>query len=300
VATRQQINLIRALAAQRGLDPSAVLAVAAQEGLSGGIGDSGTSFGPFQLHKGGALPRNLANPAQWSWSKAGLIYALNAISRVARGRKGSDAIRNIVSRFERPANPEAEIAKALAAYGRPGAGMPRQTSESAPQVAPLNPQGNNTLLQAILAGDTHQGVLDTIRARQAAPPIMPPGGPVSPPNAPPGSMQGFTPAELFYRDMALKMGHKIGAVPNHYDHVHAAYQNPQAVLKAIALARSLGLRVGENPYVGGVAPVHVRNSYHYRTFPKKYNGRRLGEGIDVSGNQAKMLQFYKLLAGGLR
>jgi hypothetical protein len=35
----------------------------------------------------------------------------------------------------------------------------------------------------------------------------------------------------------------------------------------------MGLHVGENPHFGGVTPVHVQGSYHYK-----------GEAIDVSGD----------------
>ena len=89
--------LILALARQMGIkDPKAALAVASAEGLAGGIGDSGTSFGPWQLHAGGALPRGINNPHQWAWSQAGLKYALSQIKKVAGNRTGADAIANIV------------------------------------------------------------------------------------------------------------------------------------------------------------------------------------------------------------
>jgi len=71
-------------------------------------------------------------------------------------------------------------------------------------------------------------------------------------------------------------------------------------LRALALARRLGLRVSENPYVDPVDPVHVKNSFHYRTFPGRYNGRRLGEAVDVSGKPQVMARLYKILAGGLK
>jgi len=101
----------------RGLDPQAVLAVARVEGLGGGIGDHGTSFGPFQLHIGGALPRGIANPHQWARSQAGIDYALDRIASVARGKRGRAAVNAIVRRFERPARPDAEVARALGLYG---------------------------------------------------------------------------------------------------------------------------------------------------------------------------------------
>lgn len=104
-----------------GLDPAAVLAVASTEGGFGGPsstpGDFGTSFGPFQLHRGGALPSYVQDPQGWSWSTAGIDYALSRIASVARGLVGQDAISNIVYRFERPADPAAETAKAAGRYG---------------------------------------------------------------------------------------------------------------------------------------------------------------------------------------
>ena len=107
---------------RRGLDPHAVLAVARVEGLSGGIGDQGTSHGPFQLHVGGAFPTRLAGLSgqqrqAWAESQQGINYALDRIASVARGRRGRDAVAAIVSRFERPADIPGEIAKAYGLYG---------------------------------------------------------------------------------------------------------------------------------------------------------------------------------------
>jgi murein DD-endopeptidase MepM/ murein hydrolase activator NlpD len=116
-----------------GLDPAAVHAIAAQEGSSGwggrsvtaGIGDSGTSFGPWQLHWGGAYPafapHGSAQAAQaWAMSKPGIDYALSQIAGVAKGLRGKAAIESIVRRFERPAAPDPEISRAWAAYGKYG------------------------------------------------------------------------------------------------------------------------------------------------------------------------------------
>lgn len=109
---------IAALARQHGLDPDATLRVAGTEGLSGGIGDSGHAFGPFQLNNaGGAYPGWAPQEPQaaneWAWSPQGVKYALAGIGKVAGGLTGPDAVRAIVNRFERPANPTAEISKAL-------------------------------------------------------------------------------------------------------------------------------------------------------------------------------------------
>jgi hypothetical protein len=113
-----------------GLDPEAVLAIAGHEGLSGGIGDGGHAFGPFQENNaGGVLTGRFKGqtPAQlnaWAWSHAGINDALNRIAAVAGGLKGNAAINAITTRFERPANPQAEIADAEAHYGHYGAGGP--------------------------------------------------------------------------------------------------------------------------------------------------------------------------------
>lgn len=129
------------------LDPKAVLGIASHEGLGGGIGDNGTSFGPFQLHQGGALPSSvpLSQGNQWAWSPAGLDYALNAISKVAGGLKGLPAIQAISTQFERPANPTAEIQDAARHYGLPASGgtafqLPGSATPQTPQLGG-GPQG---------------------------------------------------------------------------------------------------------------------------------------------------------------
>ena len=105
-----------------GLDPRAVMAVASQEGLGGGIGDNGTSFGPWQMHQGGAYPSSApqepASANAWAWSPAGIDYALGRMSSVAGNQKGPTAVHSIVYDFERPANPAKEYAGALAVYDK--------------------------------------------------------------------------------------------------------------------------------------------------------------------------------------
>lgn len=110
-------SYIRRRSRYYGLDPRAVLGVGRVEsGLRrNAIGDQGTSFGPFQLHRGGALPAGKG--AAWAGSNAGIDYALRKMAGVAKGLKGRAAIEAIVRRFERPADPGSEIRKALAFYG---------------------------------------------------------------------------------------------------------------------------------------------------------------------------------------
>lgn len=112
----QWVSHIQGEAAARGLDPHAVLAVAAVEGLGGGVGDGGTSFGPFQMHVGGALPPG--KDRAWAESPEGINYALDRIAEVAKGRKGQDAIDAIVRNFERPLDPNGEVARAGSLYGK--------------------------------------------------------------------------------------------------------------------------------------------------------------------------------------
>jgi hypothetical protein len=116
------------------LDPRAVFAIAQHEGLSGGIGDQGTSFGPFQLHWGGAYPSfapqgNPQAAQTWASSPAGIDYALGQIQGVAGGLTGREAIYNISSRFERPADVAGEVADAIAHYGAP---LPAAVAAAAP------------------------------------------------------------------------------------------------------------------------------------------------------------------------
>jgi hypothetical protein len=122
VANRSVVNAIIQGSRRRGLDPNAVLAIARVEGLSGRVGDQGTSFGPFQLHIGGAMPRGIRNPQQWAMSQQGINYALDHIAAVARGLRGRQAVAAISSRFERPADVAGEISKAMSFYGGGGGG----------------------------------------------------------------------------------------------------------------------------------------------------------------------------------
>lgn len=120
-ARSDYVSEITKAAAKYGVDANAALAVAAQEGLGGGVGDNGTSFGPFQLHEGGALPPGQTQA--WAESPAGIDYALQQISKVAGGLHGSRAVQAIVTGFERSANQSAEINNALALLGGSSASL---------------------------------------------------------------------------------------------------------------------------------------------------------------------------------
>jgi hypothetical protein len=142
--------LIAQLARARGLDPAAVLSIASVEGgFNGAVGDQGTSFGPFQLHKGGALPSGIENPAQWANSQQGISYAEDAIANVAKGLKGKAAIAAIASKFERPADVAGEISKASSRYGQFGPNLfgSSPAASAAASASPGTGGGTNPLLQ---------------------------------------------------------------------------------------------------------------------------------------------------------
>lgn len=104
------------------VDPAAELAITTQEGGGGGIGDNGTSFGPNQLHYGGALPSSVyygpysAKTQAWAWSGTGVSYVLRQIGELCGGLYGYRAVACIAYRFERSTNPARETAGAWAAY----------------------------------------------------------------------------------------------------------------------------------------------------------------------------------------
>lgn len=101
--------------------------------------------------------------------------------------------------------------------------------------------------------------------------------------------------ELFYDPLSYAYDEGSWGAPigGHSDHVHVSFGNAGAALQMIAKGRELGLRVSENPFVDKVDPVHTGSSYHYRTFPGTYGGRRLGMAIDVSGSADRMAAFAR-------
>ncbi len=138
------------------VDADAALRVAAQEGLGGGRGDNNSSFGPWQLHAGGALPKQVWEKGadyahDWAWSPEGLDYAIRHIADVSAGLKGQQAVANIVRRFERPANPDREIARALGSPVGSGGAAPTSTPVTQAQVTQPQAQSPSPDLTALLA-----------------------------------------------------------------------------------------------------------------------------------------------------
>ena len=89
-------------------------------------------------------------------------------------------------------------------------------------------------------------------------------------------------------------------IGNHDDHVHLSVTRAQAMLAAIRKARQMGLDPRENLYSENVDPVHVPGSFHYQTFPGRYDGRQLSQGVDVSGDPAKMAAYFRWALENLR
>lgn len=111
-----QAPVIAAAAVAHGLDPRVALAVAHGEGGFSNPaprGDNNTSFGPFQMHMGGALPSVFDGRPdaadKWANSPAGINAAVARIAAVTRGMQGQAAIDAAVRDFERPANPTPEV-----------------------------------------------------------------------------------------------------------------------------------------------------------------------------------------------
>lgn len=294
-----------------GLDPRAALAIARVEGLSGAVGDNGTSFGPFQLHAGGALPRGRGRA--WAESAAGIDYALQRMSASgARGKSGYAAVSAISRNFERPADPAGEISKAWGLYGHGAQSSNPQSSGMTGGLdmggAPALSSGGDDFKRAaagfLLAradatarGSSSPlgGLLELAQMRQSlgtAPPSMVPSAATGAPGVG-GKAQHGSLAELFYDPIgAIKNGQEIAPVGGHSDHVHIASTSRATMRQAINEARAMGLRASENPQAGGVHPVHVKDSYHYRTIP----GTHMGEALDVSGSPQQMARFYRWAA----
>lgn len=253
-------QLIRRYAKQYNVGPWAAMAVAMAEGglRWGAVGDQGTSFGPFQLHRGGALPAGKG--AAWANSPAGIEYAIRRMAESgAAGLRGRAAINSIVRNFERPADPDAEIKRAMGYWqdlrggplplgGGPQAAQfwaydPKDISSAQGKTAALSLLGVNPVLAAAVGKRISQQVQPQLYNM----------------NIPGMGVGGQSGSDL--------------------------------MLALLAMARKMGMTSLENPYVDAVAPVHTKGSYHYQNFPGKYNGRTLGRGVDISGGN--MQQFLQ-------
>lgn len=115
--TQASISAIVQAAQRYGVDPAAMIAIAMHEsGLrAGAVGDQGSSFGLFQLHKGGALGSMSPSSALDALTNA-LVAAKALAGLGGRGLHGSAAVSLLSRGFERPADPAGEIADAMSHY----------------------------------------------------------------------------------------------------------------------------------------------------------------------------------------
>lgn len=278
---------------------------------------------------------NVRAADNFAWSPQGIRYALGKMREAgAAGLRGPAAIEAIIRKFERPYDPDKSVAAALGRLGSiggrsaagsslpPARALPTQGGVSAPATN-QSTQGNpmlNHLVQGLSSGQNIHSLIRALPGVQASQPSFKnlpyQGSPGTPeglrtlpmrPNVNPGFRElgratgGFgAPVELIHDPMKQAIFDgvvKPGAYGGHGGHVHYASKTAQEMLRAINLARQLGLSVRENPYTDPVDPVHTKRSHHYQLFPGKYNGRQLGRAADISGDPQKMKALYQRLAG---
>lgn len=262
------------------VDRNAELAVAGQEGLSGRVGDHGTSFGPNQLHAGGALPdwvwqRGPGFAQQWAWSPEGIDYALSHVAKVSAGKKGAAAVQAIVGQFERPADPAGEISRALASYGGQPAGG-RTVASAAPAAATGAGGSIDPVLLALYSGN-----LQTLGAPSLTPLLA--------------LALGDTSAASTAPAAAATAAAARAASPTRFAGVPAAIAtragillDPAALTPAEQIAQRFGVRINSgyrdpshNASVGGAS-----NSDHLR-----------GDAVDFTGSPQQLASLYRYAQG---
>jgi hypothetical protein len=80
---------------------------------------------------------------------------------------------------------------------------------------------------------------------------------------------------------------------NHDDHLHLGFTDKEVAMKVIDKADAMGLKTTENPYAkkdpdGKVDNVHVKGSFHYKTFPGE---PKVGMGVDISGSKSTIKEL---------
>jgi hypothetical protein len=145
-----------------GADPAALLATALQESgaRTGAVGDQGTSFGPWQMHRGGALANH--NPA-WANSYAAALNRAQEFARLqVHGGVGAAAVQRPADRslYAQGVDKYLAQAKAILAHyqggtvpAAPNPAAPKPTSPAAP-VAPLIPAPAAPLITAYRTNDS--------------------------------------------------------------------------------------------------------------------------------------------------
>lgn len=174
------IGYVKKAAAATGADPAALLATSlVEDGAQiGGVGDQGTSFGPWQMHQGGALG---THNAAWANSYAAALDRAQQFARLGvHGGPGAAAV-------QRPANPAAYAQRVQAELGQarqllgsatPAVPAPRAPQPSAPLISTSNPLGlqtsdaadiGNPILQSLINSNSKLAGINSITLPVATP-----------------------------------------------------------------------------------------------------------------------------------
>lgn len=135
-ANATAVQAIKTAAAKYGIDPAAMIAVSrAESGLNpAAIGDGGHAFGLFQFNNAGGVITGQPNPERYLDPNFNAMEAARHIATIKgiKGAHGADAVRMIVSQFERPLKPEPEIQRATSYLSGLQTGVPSPTINSKP------------------------------------------------------------------------------------------------------------------------------------------------------------------------
>lgn len=129
-ALMDNVRTVADVARQKGVDPTTAVATMLVEsgGNNRAVGDGGTSYGLFQLHRGGELPKGWG-PNQAFDPRANANVALGEFARVQNSRGLSGGA--LAAAAQRPANPGAYARKVDANMGE-ASKLIQQSSQGAP------------------------------------------------------------------------------------------------------------------------------------------------------------------------
>lgn len=171
------VGWITQAATATGADPAALLATSLQESgaRTGAVGDAGTSFGPFQMHRGGALGSH--SPA---WAN-GYGAVLNRAQEFAKGQvhhgKGAAAIQRPQDQnlYAQGVDKYMQQAKAILAHYQggggatvPGTAAPKATSLQTNDDADIGVHINASL-QALIDSSAQNAGISSIQLPVATP-----------------------------------------------------------------------------------------------------------------------------------
>jgi len=217
---------------QMGVNPIGGLAVALNEsGLNPtATGDNGSSYGLFQLHRGGALP------SSWSAQQAynplqNAMYAARQIAAGAHGMNPAQTQAYQTMNFERPANPAgdmnpANLARAAQIYAQLSGSAPLSAADlgstgmpMAPDMGGMTPSGMSqedaiAMLGKLMAQNhsLENGVIPaSMGGPRAHTAFHPPNAPTTPPGPVSSGLQ--PPRGMASNPFASQLLNKIPSAP---------------------------------------------------------------------------------------